>query len=130
MQAATDLIATTAKFAARVQNSHHHFKCGEARPLMMFLYWDAASVVFYGDRTVSMNRHLHCVAIASHHLVDTIIDNLVNQVMQTALIGSADIHTRAHPHSLKAFENLDVLLAVIAIPVAGYSPLTIPTFIL
>ncbi len=65
-----------------------------------------------------MDYDLHRVGISGHHLVDTIIDNFINQVMQAALVGSANVHARTHPNCLKTFENLNILLTIIAIAVA------------
>src|SRR5579864_5338110 len=100
-----------------MQDGHDHFKRGESGALMMFLYGDAASVVFYSDRTIRVDRNLHCVGIAGHHFVDAIIDNFINQVMQPALISRANIHAWAHTYRLKTFENLNVLLSIITIPI-------------
>ena len=47
-----------------------------------------------------------------HHLVYEIVDNsvddLVDQVVQTARAGGADVHARADAHRLKAFQHLQV----------------------
>src|SRR5260370_18381972 len=118
MQAAADLIAATAKLTTGVQDGHDHFQGREAGALVMFLYGNTASVVFYGDGTISVDRNLDRVGIARHDFVNAIIDDFLNQVMQAALVGSAVIHTRAHAYCLKSFENLVVLLTIIAIPFA------------
>src|SRR5260370_8780505 len=97
MQAAADLIAASAKLTAGVQDGHDHFQGREAGALVMFLYRDTASVVFYNDGTISVDRHLDRVGIARHDFVNAIIDDFINQVMQAALVVSADIHPSPPP---------------------------------
>jgi hypothetical protein len=46
--------------------------------------------------------------MASYSFIHGIVDNLGEQVVQRAVIGSANIHTRAQPHGLKPFKNLNV----------------------
>src|SRR5260370_16937849 len=130
MQAAADLVAASAKLTAGVQDGHDHFQGREAGALVMFLYGDTASVVFYSDGTISVDRNLDRVGIARHDFVNAIIDDFLNQVMQAALVVTADIHTSAHASRLKAFQNPDVLLTIIPIPVAFRTPPPIPPLLL
>ncbi len=100
MQATADLVAAAAEFAAGVQDGHHDLQRGHVGPLMMALNGDAAPVIFVGYRAIGVNGHLHSIGKTGHHLVDAVIDDLLDQVMQAALIGGADIHTGAHTDSL------------------------------
>src|SRR6266566_2715948 len=70
-----------------------------------------------------MNDDLHRVSISGHHLVDTVIDNFSNQVVQAALVGCANVHAGAHADRFKSFENLNILLAIIAIAIPFILPL-------
>src|SRR5579859_7923703 len=60
-----------------------------------------------------MDYHLNTVSETRHYLVNAIVHHLVNQMMETSLVGRADIHTRAHADGLQAFENLDILLVIV-----------------
>ena len=53
-----------------------------------------------------------CVAVAGEGLVDGVVDDLVDQVVQAARTGGADVHAGALAHRFEAFENLDVVGAV------------------
>ena len=48
------------------------------------------------------------VAEAGHGLVDAVIDDLINQVVQAALVGRADVHAGALAHGLQPFQHLDI----------------------
>src|SRR5260370_32882031 len=124
MQPGTDLITAAAKLTAGVQDGHDYFKRRKAGALVMLLYGDTASIVFYSYGTVGVDYNFDRVGIACHHFVGAIVDNFINQVMQAGLVGSANIHARTYTYRLKAFGDLEILLTVI--PVA--LPVAIPTF--
>src|SRR6185312_4778305 len=110
MQTAADLIASTAKFATCVQDGHDHFECGETRPLVMFFYGDATSIILNCYRAVGMDNDLHRIGIPGHYFINAVIDDFGNEVMQTTLVGCSNIHAGTHAHGFQAFENLNVLL--------------------
>ncbi|GAC1464487.1 MAG: hypothetical protein NVS2B12_05960 [Ktedonobacteraceae bacterium] len=100
VQAATDLVATTAELAASVQHGHHHFQRRHTRPLVVLVDRDAASIIFYSYRVVGVDHDLYQVRVASHGLVNTIIYNLIDEMMQPTLIGGTNIHTGAYTYGL------------------------------
>ena len=55
-----------------------------------------------------MNRDFDFAAKPREMFVDRIIQNFENAVMQTTLIGIADIHARPLPHRFQAFEFIDL----------------------
>src|SRR5579885_1200643 len=118
VQAATDLVAAATELAACVQDGHNHFERGEAGPLVVFRYRDAAPVVLDNHRAVGMNGDGDCIRLTRHHLVDAVVNDFIDQLVQPTLVRCADIHAGTDAHGLQPFENLDILLAVaIAIPV-------------
>src|SRR6188472_2889680 len=60
-----------------------------------------------------MNRDPHVVAVAGQRLVDRVVDDLVDEVVQAAYAGRADVHPRALAHRLEALEDGDVLGVVV-----------------
>ena len=38
------------------------------------------------------------VSVAGHDFVNTVIDDFINEVVQAALVGRANIHARAHTY--------------------------------
>jgi hypothetical protein len=48
-------------------------------------------------------------------LVYGVVDDLVNEMVQSHLTGGADVHGGAQTYGLQPFENLDVLAGVVAV---------------
>ena len=55
------------------------------------------------------------VAVAGHRLVDAVVGDLDQQVMQTTLVGAADVHTGAPADGLETFEDGDVRGVVLGV---------------
>ena len=69
---------------------------------------DASTVIDDGQRSVGMERDVNIPAEAGHRLVDRVVDDLVDQVVQTPRRRVADVHARALPNCLDAFKNPDI----------------------
>ena len=109
MQAAGHLVAAAvAELAARVQDGEHDLD-GRLALLLHHRDRDAAAVVDDGDRVVGVDRDVDRVAVARQRLVDRVVDDLVDQVVQAAHTGRADVHARPLAHGLEALEDGDVL---------------------
>ena len=102
MQTAGNLVAFTAEFAAGVQNGEHDLDGGDLL-LGMLVHGNTAAVVLAGDGIVGMDGHLDGIAVPGQGLVHGVVDHLVNQVVQTAGAGGADVHARAFANSFKSF---------------------------
>src|SRR5579875_3493100 len=83
----------------------------------MSLNRDAAAIVLDRYRAIGMDRHLDGAGKARHYLVNTVIDDLLDQMMQTALVRRADVHARTYTDGFQAFENLNILFTIASIPV-------------
>ena len=118
VQPAGDLVTGFVELAARVQYGHHDF---ESRLLLcrVPVDRDAATVVLDRDAAVLVEHHCDLVAEAGHRLVDRVIDHLVDQVMETAPAGVANVHGGAFPHRLEALQNLNVLRVVGLVVLGG-----------
>ncbi len=71
------------------------------------------AVVADGDAAVFGDVDPDAVAAAGHRLVDAVVDDLVDELMQAALVGATDVHAGASPDSLQAFEDLNVFGGVL-----------------
>ena len=69
---------------------------------------DAAAVVDDPHAAVGLQRHLDVGGVAGECLVDGVVDDLVDQVVQAALTGGADVHAGTLADRLQALEELDV----------------------
>ena len=119
VEAAGDLVAAAvAELAAGVQDRQDDLDGGLAL-LLHRRDGDAAAVVDHGDRVVRVDRHLDAVAVAGERLVDGVVHDLVDQVMEPAHTGRADVHARALAHGLEALEDGDVLGVVAGARGAG-----------
>jgi hypothetical protein len=99
-----------------VQHGEHDL---DRRALLLLVHRDrdAAAVVGDGDRVVRVDRHLDGGGVAGESLVDGVVDDLPDEVVQTALTGRADVHARTLANRLETLEDGDVL-GVVAAPLS------------
>src|ERR1044071_6770859 len=62
---------------------------------------------------IDMNRDVDLVAEARERLVNRVVNNLVDEMVQARLASRPDIHGGPLPNRLEAFENLDLVGAVV-----------------
>ena len=106
VQTAGHLVAVLAELTAGVQDGQNDLQ-GTAVLLGVHARRDTAAVILYRDGVVLVDADFDFVAEAGHRFVDTVIHDLVHQVVKTPFTDVADIHGRAFAHGLQAFENLD-----------------------
>ena len=101
MQAARALlVAVTAELAARAQRRHDDLERRAIGTLGVRLNRNAATIIVDRDRAICTDHDQDLVTDTGHRLVDTVVDHLGDQLMQTAHISAADIHTGALAHML------------------------------
>ena len=83
MQTAGNFIGIFIELAAGVQNGHNYFQRG-LFGFFVFIHRDTATVVLHSNHFAFGNGDIDRIAIAGHCLVDAVIDDFVNEVMQTA----------------------------------------------
>ena len=106
METTGHFVAVLVELTSGMEDGHDNLQ-GGTMLLGMHACRDASPVVRHPDRVVGKYSHVNLVAITGHCLVDTIIDDLIHQMMKTPLSDIADVHGGSFPHSLKAFQNLD-----------------------
>ena len=112
VQAARDLVAAAvAELAAGVQRGQHDLGGGLAC-FFMPLDGDAAAVVDDGAAVVRMQGDGDPLGMAGDRLVHGVVHDLVDEVVQPAGAGRADVHAGALADGLEALEDGDVLGAV------------------
>ena len=67
-----------------------------------------------GARAVRVQGDLHAVAVARQRLVDAVVHDLVDEVVEAARPGGADVHARSAADRLQALEDGDVPGVVLA----------------
>jgi len=118
VQPAGDLVRVVVELAARVQDGHDDLG---RRALFgrVHVDRDAAAVVHDGHRIVDVNRDVDVIAETGLRLVDTVVDDLVHQMVQPPRRGVADVHGGSLADRLETLENLDLRGVVGLDPVAG-----------
>ena len=111
VQAAGDLVALAAELAAGVELRQDDRERRQAL-LLDHVDRDAAAAVAHGDRVVGVDRDLDRVVVARHRLVDGVVDDLVDEVVEAAQTGRADVHPGPQADGLEALEDRDVLCGV------------------
>ena len=106
VQAAGHGVGLAVELAARVQGRHHDL---DRRAVFhrVLVHGNAAAVVPYPHPAVGEQRHVDRVAVASQRLVYGVVHDLVDEMMQSALAGRADVHTWALADSLKPLKYPD-----------------------
>ena len=116
VQAAGDLIAPAAELAARVQDGKDDLERGTSG-LRLNVHGDAAAVIDDGDGVVGIDLHGDVRAVAREGFVDGVIDDLIDEVVQTARGGRADVHARTLAHRFQSLKDLNFRGVVIVVGV-------------
>jgi hypothetical protein len=122
MQTARHLVAAVvpAELATRMERRKH---CLQRRPLgdRVDVHGNAAAVILHGYGSIVIERHENGVRMPRHRFVDGVVDDLVDKVMQSSLVGGADVHTRPLAHGFQAFQNLNLFCGVLIFSHIGSS---------
>jgi hypothetical protein len=70
----------------------------------MNTYGDSAPIVLYADDVSLFKNDQYAVAKASHGFIDAVIDNFIDEVMESLRSGGTDIHTRSFSDGFEALE--------------------------
>ena len=117
VQSAGDFVGGGVEFAAGVQLGEHHLHGGHLLAVgqVHHVHGNAAAVVDDGDGVVDVDDDVDFLGVAGQGLVDGVVDDFVDQMMQSHLAGRADVHGRAQAHRLKAFQDFDVFAGVVVV---------------
>ena len=111
VKSARNFVSAAAEFAAGVQFGKNDFD-GRFTFLRNYARRYAAAVIDDFAASVFLDGNDDFVAISGKRLVDTVVDNLGNEMVQTSFVGRPDIHTRSFANGVKSFENLYGTLVV------------------
>ena len=111
-----DLVAVLVELASRVEVGQAHLQRG--LPLLVVdPRGDTPSVVNDGDGTVLVDGDVHLGREPCHDLVDTVVDDLVDHVVESAGVRGTDVHPGPLPHCLETFEGHDAVRIVLLLGV-------------
>ena len=112
MQTAGNLIGVFIEFTSGMQNRHHNFKSA----LVLFRHnvnRDSASIILNCTGSVLVQCDRDVFTESGKSFINGVVHNLIDKMVQTTGIGTADIHGRALTHRSKTLENGDVRRIVI-----------------
>ena len=112
-------ITVLIEFTAGVQHRQHDFESRLAL-LLVHIGGDTSTVILYGDRVVLVDGYLDVGAITRQSLVDRVIDNLINQVVQTLFAHITNIHCGSFAYCFKTFQHLNTGSRILLLGVLLY----------
>src|SRR5262249_23560893 len=119
VQARGRLVRPLVKLGARPGDGQHHLQ-GRQPQLRVGLNGNAAAVVGDAEAPVHVDLDVNVLAKAGQGLIDTVVNQLVDQVVQTAATGVADVHARPLPDVSGVAQYLDVVGLVVVGAVGRY----------
>ena len=86
----------------------------------MNFYRNSAAIVANRDAIIQMNHHVYFCAVPTHSLIDRIVDDLINQMMQTINRRRADIHSWSFTNGFKPLKDLNIIGGIGGVFVSGF----------
>ena len=111
VQSSGHFVRAAVELATRVQRGHNRFQPGYSR-VGMDVHRDAAPVIRHAHGAIGGNAQINSVAVTGERLVHCVIQQFLDQVMQSINAGAANVHARSHPDGFQAFENLNVVRSI------------------
>ena len=107
VQTAGHSIAASAELTASVQNGQDHLDGGLALS-GVHRHRHSSPVIDDSDSAVGEDRHLDVRAVSGHCLIDGVVDDFLNQVVETAFRGRTDIHARSLANCFETLEYRNI----------------------
>ena len=107
VKTAGDLIAPAAELAAGMEDGKDHLQGGFAC-LLLDVHGDAPAIVHHPDDVARLDPHLNLGAVPGQGLVNGVVHDLIDQMVQAAGGGGADVHARPLPDGLQSLQDLNL----------------------
>jgi hypothetical protein len=72
------------------------------------LYGDTTPIIFNANGTIFLNSDHNFGAAASHGFINAIVGDFIDQMVQSPLVGAANIHTRSPAYGFPPAQDLDI----------------------
>ena len=102
MQSSTRLVRIVVKFSSCVQC--RKYNAGSRYSLCMHADRNTTSVIFHRTGTICLKGHPYFITGTRQMLIYRIIDNLIDQMIESFGRGTSDIHSRTFPDCFKSFQ--------------------------
>ena len=113
VQSSAGLICLIIKFSAGMKSGEHH--AFRAHTFLVHSDRYASAVVFHGAGPVLLQYDLDRGAVSCQMLVHGVIDNLIDQMIESSGGDTADVHSGSRADSFKSFQYLDAVRCIIGI---------------
>ncbi len=90
-----------------------HHLCRRNPFILVHAYGNSTAVIINHYAVVRPDLHFDSVAVTRSRFIDTIINHLIYQVMETFLTGAAYVHGRSFSHSFKAFQYFYTICTIL-----------------
>ena len=97
-------VAAAAKLTASVQHGHDDLNSGLVLGGVL-IHGNTAAVILYANSTISLDGHVNFGGVTGECFVNRVIYDLVDQVVQTALSGRANVHAGALANRFQTFQH-------------------------
>ena len=107
MQTTGNLVGVVVELTAGVQHRHDNFGGGYTF-FFMDIHRDTTAIILDRDGLIGVDDHADFRAVTRQSLVDGVIHQFKDHVVQAgAIVGIADVHTRALAHRIQSLEDFD-----------------------
>ena len=106
VQTTRHLVRLFVEFSTGVQHSHHHLDPGFVLSWVI-VHWNAVAIVRDAHAPLPRDSYLDERAAPDHGLVHAVVDDLLDQFVQTAFTRITDVHGRTLAHPFQTLENLN-----------------------
>ena len=96
-----------AEFSAGVEAGQHQLDGGHFE-FLVHVHGNTAAVVSDGDGAIHVHGYFDLRAVSGEVLIDGVVEDFENTVVETTLIGIADVHPGTLADGIKAFEFIDL----------------------
>ncbi len=111
METAADFVAPFVEFTSGMEHCQHNFK-GAFVFFFMHVDRNASTVVDNGYGVVGVDCHFYVCGISCERFVNGVVNNFIDEVVQSFYADVSYIHGRALAHGFKSFEYLNVTRTV------------------
>ena len=119
MQTARSGVGLIVKFAAGVQCRHDDTLRGNA--LLMHIHRQSASVVLHSAGAVLLQRNTDLRTVTGKMLINRVVEDLIDEVIESLGTNTSDIHAGTRPDRLQAFQYRNAV-CVIALRFCHFYP--------
>ncbi|MBA7568587.1 hypothetical protein ES708_10318 [subsurface metagenome] len=114
MQPPRNDVGVPAELGTGVEDGHYRLQ-GGFLGRGVNIHGDAPPVILHPDGIILAEGNPDVGAKAGHGFVDAVVGDFIDQVVQPALVGAADVHTGTAAYRLPPLQDLDVLRPIIII---------------